>query len=184
MQQRENLNSALPWRDLVLRSPVNWTGVGFFVLLGSVHLGVAAAAFLHQRWEAMLSVVFVPIFFGLAIAALRFKFEVGLYPNQRFVRVCHKLGWLEHSRLIPFSLVTRVRVTCCGSDPELTRVELVCVDGHDVETPTTRIPNQIALYFALALGVPMEKISGSGLAVEEVAERAEVPELRFHSILQ
>src|SRR5215212_6362518 len=73
--------------DLVLRAPPNWTAVIFFACLGLLHLIIATLAFLHGRWEGMMSMLLGSIFTTVAIVSSRCCFELVIQPRQRRMRL-------------------------------------------------------------------------------------------------
>jgi hypothetical protein len=150
-----------PFGDLVFRTPPNWTAVGFLGMLGGVHLAIAVSAFVHHRWEAYLSVGFGTIFVLSSVVCGRCRFELAVLPSQRRIRLRHGLRRCAFERFIPFPDVRAVRLTLCNqirrNRPE-SRIELLC-PLEDVECPPTAIPRQEALFLAMALNVPLVKVS-------------------------
>lgn len=179
--------------DLVLRTPPNWTAVGFFALLGGMHLVLATLAFGGGRWEGYLSLMLGTVFVAAAALAIGFRFEVAVLPSARLVRLRHGVGRLCVEQFVPFAAVRGVRLTLSeasepapageeveapapwrrrregwrrrrGMYPE-SRLELLC--PYDaIECPQTPIPRQEALYLAMAMNVPLVKVS-PGPAAEE-----------------
>ncbi len=147
--------------DLVLRSPPNWTAVCFLGMLGGLHLAVALPSLAAGRWQGHLSLLLGVVFVAVAVAGYRFRSEVALMPSQRRVRLRTGVGRLRHERFIPFSGVRAVRLTVePGLRAQSTEslIELLCA-GEDVPCPPTTIPRQQALFMAMALDVPLIKVS-------------------------
>jgi hypothetical protein len=147
--------------DLVFRTPPNWTAVGFLGMLGGLHLAIAIPAFLHHRWEGFLSLGFGCIFVVCSVVCSRCRFELAVLASQRRIRLRHGLSRCAFERFIPFPAVRAVRLTLSNqvkrNRPE-SRIELLC-PYEDVECPPTAIPRQEALFLAMALNVPLVKVS-------------------------
>jgi len=147
--------------DLVLRSPPNWTAVCFLGMLGTAHLAVSIPSMAVGRWQSHLSLLLGVVFVAVAIAGYRFRSEVALMPSQRRVRLRTGIGRFRYERFIPFSGVRAVRLTV---EPGLrattteSLIELLCT-GEDVPCPPTSIPRQQALFMAMAMNVPLIKVS-------------------------
>lgn len=188
----DDASAGRPMDDLVLRTPPNWTAVGFFGLLGVMHLVLATLAFAGARWEGYLSLMLGAVFVAASAVAVAFRFEVAVLPSARRVRLRHGVGRLCVEQVVPFSDVRGVRLTFAGA-PEVAagvapaappapgaeggevagastrkddrrrrtpeaRIELLC--PYDaIECPQTPIPRQEALYLAMALNVPLIKVS-------------------------
>jgi hypothetical protein len=163
--------------DLVLRTRPNWTAVAFFAALSGLHLFFATSAFLHQRWEAFMSVIFGVIFAILAIACRSIGTELGLLGAAKRLRL--RTGTRRHyiERVIPFSRVSCVRLTLLNpTRPESAEIEIVC--RHEViECPPTSIPREEALCLAVTMGVRLVKVYGA--AFTPAAER--IDSLTHHS---
>lgn len=153
--------AALAFGDLVLRTPPNWTAVGFLGMLGGLHLAIALPAFFHHRWEGFLSLAFGCMFVAASVVCSRCRFELAVLPSQRRIRLRHGLGRCAFERFIPFPAVRAVRLTLSNqvkqNRPE-SRIELLC-PYEDIECPPTAIPRQEALFLAMALNVPLVKVT-------------------------
>jgi len=146
-------------RDLVFRSPANWTAVGFFAALGCLHLGIVVPAFVAGRWEGYLSGVLAVVFLAASAAATRFRFELAVLRSSKRLRMRTGIGRLCVERQVPFSAVHGVRLTWDDHNaPSSARIELLC-PYDDVQCPPTRVPRQQALFLAMLLGVPLIKVS-------------------------
>ena len=162
-----------PFADLVLRGGPNWTAVCFFGMLGGVHLTVAVPSLLDGRW-GHVSLIVGTLFVAASVVAHRFRSELALLTSQRRLRLRTGVGWLVYERFIPFKSVRAVRLM---TEPGVrarrteTLIELLC-QGEDVPCPPTNIPRQQALFMALALDVPLIKVS-EGDAPTAPAARAE-----------
>ena len=160
MQTRElaHPSQAPSTPDLVFRTPVNWTYVVFFACLGLLHLIIATLAFLHQRWEAYLSVVLGMTFVGVSIVAWRCRFEMTIQANQRRIRLRSGMRKMHYQRYIPFRDVHGIRLTLSHpTRASASRIEVVC-DNEDIECPPTSIPRQEALCLAMLMGVRLIKV--------------------------
>src|SRR5690348_9501686 len=69
--------------DVVLRAPPNWTAVGFFGLLGLLHLSISIPALIGGHWEGYLSLAFGTIFVSVASVSTRLRFELAVRPSDR-----------------------------------------------------------------------------------------------------
>ena len=162
-----------PFADLVLRGGPNWTAVCFFGMLGGVHLTVAVPSLLDGRW-GHVSLIVGTLFVVASVVAHRFRSELALLTSQRRLRLRTGVGRLVYERFIPFKSVRAVRLM---TEPGVrarrteTLIELLC-QGEDVPCPPTNIPRQQALFMALALDVPLIKVS-EGDAPTAPAARAE-----------
>jgi hypothetical protein len=156
--------------DVVLRSPPNWTAVAFFAALSGLHLFFATSAFLHQRWEAFLSVIFGVVFALLAIACRLIATEVAVIGRDvKVLRLRTGTRRYHIERLIPFSRVSCVRLTLLDPvRPESATIEIVC--PHEViDCPPTHIPREEALCLAVTMNVRLVKVYGA--AFTPAAER-------------
>ena len=63
---------------VVLRSGPNWTAVLFFSCLSALHLFIVLTSFLHQRWEAFMSVIFGVTFALVAFICWRVRTELAV----------------------------------------------------------------------------------------------------------
>ena len=156
--------------ELVLRTPPNWTAVAFFAALSGLHLFFATTAFLHQRWEAFLSIIFGVLFALLAVACRLIATELAvLGGNAKVLRLRTGSRRYFVERLIPFSRVTAVRLTLLDPrKPESATIEIVC--AHEViECPPTVIPREEALCLAVTMNVRLIKVYGA--AFSPAAER-------------
>ena len=152
-----------PFADLVLRTGPNWTAVCFFGMLGGVHLTVAVPSLLDGRW-GHVSLIVGTIFVVTSILTYRFRSEIALLTSQRRLRLRTGVGRLVYERFIPFKSVRAVRLmTEPGVRANRTEslIELLC-RGEDVPCPPTAIPRQQALFLAMAMDVPLIKVSEGG----------------------
>ena len=151
---------AAPFADLVLRGGPNWTAVGFFGLLGGLHLTVAIPSLLEGRY-GYVSLIVGSIFVTASLVSYRFRAEVAMLASQRRLRLRTGVGRLVYERSIPFKAVRAVRLT---TEPGVRRqttesfIELLC-HLEDVPCPPTAIPRQQALFLAMAMNVPLIKVS-------------------------
>ena len=165
-----------PFADLVLRGGPNWTAVWFFAMLGGLHLSVAIAALLDGRW-GYVSLIVGSIFVTASMVTYRFRAEVAMLPSQRRLRLRTGVGPFIYERFIPFKSIRAVRLmTEPGVRARTTEslIELLC-HGEDVPCPPTTIPRQQALFMAMAINVPLIKVSEGeppALALPEHAEEA------------
>ena len=145
-------------RDLVFRTPVNWTYVIFFACLGLLHLTIATLAFLHQRYEAYLSVALGTVFVAASIIASRCRFEMAILPVERRIRLRSGTGRMHYQRYVSFADVHGIRLTLSDpTDSPSSRIEVLC-DNEDFECPPTNIPRQEALCLAVLMGVRLIKV--------------------------
>ena len=170
MQTRERelpeLASKTP--DLVFRTPVNWTYVIFFACLGLLHLTIATLAFLHQRWEAYMSVVLGTVFVSAAVVAYWCRFEMTILARERRIRLRSGMRRMNYERFVSFADVHGIRLTLCDpTDSPSSRIEVLC-DNEDLECPPTNIPRQEALCLAVLMGVRLIKVCD-----DESAQRLE-----------
>jgi hypothetical protein len=158
MTGRDVIAPAVP-RDLVLRSPPNWTATIFFAVLGVLHLSIAMSAFFSQRWEGYMSLILGPSFLLVAAVCAATRSEVAILPGQRRLRLSNGIGRVALQRHIPFSDIRGVRLTFTGaSSYPNSRIELLC-DNEDIECPPTRIPRQQALCLAMLMNVRLIKVT-------------------------
>jgi len=149
-----------PFGDLVLRTPPNWTAVIFFAMLGGLHLTIAVPSLLVGRY-GYLSLILASIFLVVAAVGYRCRGEVALLTSQRRLRLRTGTRRFCYERFVPFSSVRAVRLTV---EPGLRRdhceslIELLC-RGEDIPCPPTSIPRQQALFLAMAMNVPLIKVS-------------------------
>lgn len=145
--------------DLVLRTPPNWTAVGFVALLAALHLSVAGRAFLAARWEGYVSLLFGSVLTVATVVLFHTRREVAVLYRHDKLRVRAGVGWLSAERFIPFRSVRAVRVTLGpGRSARDSTVELLC-HLEDVSCPPTPVPGQLGLLLALMIGVPLVKVS-------------------------
>lgn len=168
------LNSKLC--DLVIPYPPNWTAVGFFGILGMLHLSVAVWSFWLGQFEAHVSLILGAVFTSSAVVAYRFRYEVGILRSESRLRVRPTFLRNLLERSIPFDRVKGVRVfvhddSVSGSHGD-SQVEIVC-DDESIDCPPTRVPRQQALCLAMAMGVQLIKVCGGGDDGEQPAPVAE-----------
>ena len=159
--EREPDAQVPPFADVVLRTPPNWTVVCFAGMLGVVHLSVAVPSLLAGRWACHVSLIIGLISLGAAAVGYHCRMEMALLTSQRRVRLRTGVGRLCYERFIPFAGVRAVRLMLepgvRAKHPE-SIIELLC-RGEDVLCPPTTIPRQQALFMAMALNVPLIKVS-------------------------
>jgi hypothetical protein len=108
-----------------------------------------------------LSLILGTIFLCVAVIGYRCRCEIALLTSQRRVRLRTGLGRLCYERFVPFSAVRAVRLM---REPDIRRhegeslIELLC-RGEDIPCPPTKIPRQQALFMAMAMNVPLIKVS-------------------------
>ncbi|HSV16291.1 MAG TPA: hypothetical protein VLI90_18655 [Tepidisphaeraceae bacterium] len=153
-----------PCRDLIFRSPPNWTAVIFFATLALLHTCICVPAFFHGRWEGYMSLTFACLFTAVSIASVRFVTELVVLPIQKQVRVSIGVGWFKYERQFPFSSIRGVRLTLYSDRPHgESRIELLC-PGDDVQCPPTRVPREEALCLAMTMNVPLIKTFPDGVS--------------------
>ena len=165
--------------DLVLRTGPNWTAVWFFAMLGGVHLTVAVPSLLDGRW-GHVSLIVGTVFVTTSVVSYRFRSEVALLTSQRRLRLRTGVGRFVYERFIPFKSVRAVRLmTEPGVRARHTEslIELLC-HGEDVPCPPTTIPRQQALLLAMAMDVPLIKVSEAAPALRAPSEE-EAPARRL-----
>ena len=143
---------------LVMRSPPNWTAIGFFAVLGSLHYSIALPAFLAGHPEGCLSLTLGTAFLLAATAAWRLCRTVAILPAERRVRLRTGLWRLRVERSVGFARIDAVRVHLPGpaADP---RIELLCRDGNAIDCPVARAPAaQQALLLALLIHARLIKV--------------------------
>ena len=149
-----------PYGDLFLRTGPNWTAVGFFGMLGGLHLSVALPSIFDGRW-GYVSLIVGSIFVTASAVSYRFRAEVAMLTSQRRLRLRTGVGPFVYERFIPFRSVRAVRLmTEPGVRAKTTEslIELLC-HGEDVPCPPTPIPRQQALLMAMAMNVDLIKVS-------------------------
>jgi hypothetical protein len=167
-----------PFGDLVLRTPPNWTAVLFLGMLGGLHLSIALPSLWVGRY-GYLSLVIGTIFVVVSLIGYRCRFELALLNSQRRLRLRTGMGKLCYERFVPFSSVRAVRLMV---EPGLTKdqteslIELLC-RGEDIPCPPTKIPRQQALFMAMAMNVPLIKVSEGTGAEEAPPDRSPEPSL-------
>jgi len=155
--------SSRPARDLIFRSPPNWTAVIFFATLALLHTCICVPAFFHGRWEGYMSLTFALIFTTVSILSLRFVNEMAVLPIERQVRVRTGVGRVNYERRIPFTAIRGVRLTLYANGPRAeSRIELLCT-GDDLECPPTTVPREEALCLAMTMNVPLIKAFAEGV---------------------
>ena len=171
MQVRE-LEASHQFDDVILRTPANLTAVGFLGGLGSLHLAIAIPGFMSGHWQAYLSLIFATIFLLSTLLCWRCRFELAVLSSQKRLRLRNGFGRLCTERFIPFSAVRGVRLTFEGStsNPDAI-IELLC-PLEDIQCPPTTIPRQQALFLAMAMDVPLTKVSEA----PPLASRIEYPD--------
>src|SRR5262245_48730313 len=100
MVTREVLATDAPARDLVLRSPPNWSAIVFFAALSTLHFCIAVPAFYHGRVEGSLSFIFGCVFLLVSVAMYFARHELTILPVARTIRVRDGLGPLRFQRFI------------------------------------------------------------------------------------
>jgi hypothetical protein len=149
-----------PFGDYVLRTPPNWTAVIFLGMLGGLHLTIAIPSLFEGRY-GYVSLILGTMFVTVSIIGYRCRSEVAMLTSQRRLRLRTGMGRFCYERFVPFSSVRAVRVMV---EPGLTRdqteslIELLC-RGEDIPCPPTKIPRQQALFMAMAMNVPLIRVS-------------------------
>lgn len=148
-----------PPPTLILRTPPNWTVIGFLGALGLLHLTIWTIAILHHHTEGYLSLAFGCIFVLASFAAWLSTFEIAVLPIERRVRLRMGYKRLCGERSIPFAKIRGVRLTLTP-DPDHANghVELLC-DDEAISCPPTTVARQEALCLAITLGVRLIKVS-------------------------
>jgi len=161
------VDGAAPFADFVLRTPPNWTAVIFFAMLGGLHLSIAIPSLLVGRY-GYLSLILGTLFITASLVGYRCRGEIALLPSQRRVRLRTGMGRFCYERFVPFASVRAVRLMV---EPGLTArkseslIELLC-RGEDIPCPPTTIPRQQALFMAMAMNVPLIKVSDGNNSVD------------------
>lgn len=146
--------------DLTLRSPANWTAIGFLAGLGGLHAGMAIHAVAHGRWEGFLSLIFGIVFLSAALACLLVRSEVCVFREEKRVRLSTGIRRMRFERSITFDHVRSVRLTLMNQrSVSDSRIEVVC-DGEVIECPPTSVPRQEALCLAILMNVRLVKVYG------------------------
>jgi hypothetical protein len=162
-----------PFGDFVLRTPPNWTAVIFLGMLGGLHLTIAIPSLAEGRY-GYVSLILGTIFVAVSVIGYRCRSEVAMLTSQRRLRLRTGMGRFCYERFVPFSSVRAVRVMV---EPGLTRdqteslIELLC-RGEDIPCPPTRIPRQQALFMAMAMNVPLIRVSEGSETDVAVPDRA------------
>ena len=166
---RLDVQRLLPRTDVVLRTPPNWTAIGFFAVLSGLHWFIAFTAFLHQRWEGFMSVIFACTFAAISVACSLVCCELKVQAADKRLRLRTGTRRLYTERFVPFTSVRSVRLTLLHPRaPESARIELVC-DHEVIDCPPTAVPREEALCLALTIGVQLIKVYGD--AFGPVSER-------------
>ncbi len=144
--------------DVTLRTPPNWTAVGFFAGLSALHLFIAIPGFYNGRWESFLSLAFGFAFAGASAMSWLVRRDVTIQQRARRIRVRTGYRRMCLERFIPFQSVHGVRLLImAGKSPSASRIELLC-DNEDLECPPTDIPRQQALCLAMTMNVRLIKV--------------------------
>ena len=146
--------------DVVLRTPPNWTAVLFLGMLGALHLSIALPSLFVGRY-GYLSLILGSIFLTVATIGYRCRGELALLTSQRRVRLRTGMGRFCYERFVPFSSVRAVRLMVepgVRNPQGESLIELLC-KGEDIPCPPTKIPRQQALFMAMAMDVPLIKVS-------------------------
>jgi hypothetical protein len=162
MTDRDRPASAMatrPPRDLILRTPPNWTAVVFLAILAGLHFANAASSLWVGRWAGYLSLIFGSVLSVVTVGIYFFRFEMAFLREPRVVRMRHGIGRASFERFLRFRDVRAVRLTLDdGGSRRDAAIELLC-PLEDVLCPPTRIPRQEALYLAMLMEVPLVKVS-------------------------
>jgi len=170
--RRDDAQEQAPFGDLVLRTPPNWTAVIFFAMLGGLHMTIAVPSLLVGRY-GYLSLILGSIFLVVAAVGYRCRGEIALLTSQRRLRLRTGTTRFRYERFVPFSAVRAVRLTVepgLGRDRSESLIELLCRE-EDIPCPPTRIPRQQALFLAMAMNVPLIKVSDGTVPEEPPADR-------------
>ena len=153
---------------LVLRSPRNWTVIGFLAALGLLQLTIWGIAVAHHHYEGYLSFAFGCIFVSVAIAAYFTRHEIAVLPHLRRIRISHGIRRVRIERSVPFRQVRGVRVTLTPDPDHLAgMVEIVCED-EAIPCPPTKVARQEALCLAITLGVRLIKVTDDEHPIQSV----------------
>src|SRR3954463_12966364 len=144
--------------DLVMRYPPNWTAVIFFAAMSFLHLINGLGAFWKGRIEGEMSAILGVAFAIATGVALLLKNELAVRPSAGDLQLRATLWRVWHRRHISFQSVKSVRLFLGGKTRLCeSRIEILC-DGESIECPSTRVPQQEALYLAMAMDVELIKI--------------------------
>ena len=157
---RLDVQRLAPATQVVLRTGPNWTAVFFFCGLGALHLFLATTAFLHERWEGYLSLIFAIAFIAVGSACAMVRVEMALQNEEHRLRLRTGTRRIYMERFVAFNKIHLVRLTLLHPrNPETARIEVVC-DGEVIECPPTTVPREEALCLALTMGVRLIKVYG------------------------
>lgn len=146
--------------DVTLRSPANWTVVGFFACLSGLHLFIATTSFIHHRWESFMSVIFGVAFALAAVLCYLCRCELAVLTRPRVLRIRTGTKRLYFQRTISFDEIQRVRLTLLDpASPKSATIELVCAE-EVIECPPSNVPRQEALCLAMTLNARLVKVYG------------------------
>lgn len=166
-----DVSAAPATRDIILRTPPNWTAVCFFAGLAALHLSIALPAFYNGRWEGFLSLAFGVIFTGVAVLCWLVCSDMTIERSAQRIRLRTGYRRLCLERFIPFKNVHGVRLMMMpGKSPLASSIELLC-DNEDLQCPPTDIPRQQALCLAMTMNVRLIKVFSEDLP--EPGERLE-----------
>ena len=87
-----------------------------------------------------------------------------MLTSQRRLRLRTGMGRFCYERFVPFSSVRAVRLMVepgLIKDQTESLIELLC-RGEDIPCPPSTIPRQQALFMAMAMNVPLIKVSDGG----------------------
>lgn len=173
MESREQQPQVAQFGDVTLRTPPNWTAVCFAGMLGTVHLSVAVPSLFDHRWACHISLIVGTISLAAGVVGYFCRSELALLTSQRRVRLRTGVGRFCYERFIPFSGVRAVRLMVepgVRAHHTESTIELLC-RGEDVLCPPTKIPRQQALFMAMALNVPLIKVSEGAQPEEQPAPK-------------
>ena len=147
--------------DLVTRYPPNWTAVIFLSVMGCLHLANAIPAFLHGRIAGSLSALLAMLLFTAAFILWRLRVELAIRPSTGELRLSARFLKTWSDRRVVFDQVQCVRVYL--PSPTASResqIEILTATGP-IDCPPTAVPQQQALWMAMAMNCELVKISDS-----------------------
>lgn len=145
--------------DLVTRYPPNWTAVIFLTVMGGLHLANAIPAFISGRIAGSLSALLASMLFAAAFILWRLRVELAIRPSAGELRLSASFLKLWSDRRVVFDQVQGVRVYL--PSPTASResqIEILTATGP-IDCPPTAVPQQQALWMAIAMNCELIKIS-------------------------
>src|SRR5688572_18188998 len=145
--------------DLVTRYPPNWTAVVFLSVMGGLHLANGVPALLGGRIAGSLSTLLATLLFSAAFVLWRLRVELAIRPSAGELRLsAHFLkSWSD--RRVVFDQVHCVRVYLASPTASReSQIEILTATGP-IDCPPSAIPQQQALWMAMAMNCELIKIS-------------------------